>query len=176
LKTGDPLKARPTAFPFLHLPSYAIILALFEGKSHKSQENGRKPLHVAYTISEKKKGLCMSTPLEIVKKKRMEAIDRIKNRSSASSKIVHVGMATCEIAAGSKDVMEVFRDEIKKGLTGIYLSQKGCAGRCNLEPTVEVIEKGRLPVKYGRVTKEMAREIIERHIKQGEIIKEWRIN
>jgi (2Fe-2S) ferredoxin len=113
------------------------------------------------------------TPLETVKKKRAEAINRIVGKGYLSTKRVYVGMATCEIAAGSKDVMEVFQTAIKNGLTDVYLSQKGCAGRCNLEPTVEVIEEGLVPVKYGRVTRDMAHQIIERHLKKGEIIEEW---
>lgn len=113
------------------------------------------------------------TPLDIVRKKRAEAINRIIGKGYLSTKRVFVGMATCEIAAGSADVMEVFENAIKKGLKDVYLSQKGCAGRCNLEPTVEIIEEGKIPVKYGRVTREKAQEIIERHIKKGEVIEEW---
>jgi (2Fe-2S) ferredoxin len=115
----------------------------------------------------------MSTALEIIKKKRAEAINRIIGKGYLSTKRVYVGMATCEIAAGSKDIMDVFESAIKNGLTDVYLSQKGCAGRCNLEPTVEIIEEGKIPVKYGLVTREMALELIERHLKKGEIIKEW---
>ena len=114
-----------------------------------------------------------NTPREIVKKRRVEAINRIVNKGFLSKKRVYVGMATCEIAAGSKDVMEVFDSALKSGKVDFYLSQKGCAGRCNLEPTVEVIEEGKIPVKYCKVTREKAREIIERHIKDGEVIKEF---
>lgn len=117
----------------------------------------------------------MPTPLEIVQKKRADAIDRITGKSCHTPKIVHVGMATCEIAAGSKEVMEVFQEAINKGLIGVSIRQKGCAGRCNLEPTVEVIEEGKIPVKYGKVTKDIAQQIVDRHLKQGEIIKEWLI-
>ena len=115
----------------------------------------------------------MATPLEIVKKKRAEAINRIVNKGFLSTKRVYVGMATCEIAAGSKEVMEVFKKAASKGDLDMYLSQKGCAGRCNLEPTVEVVEEGKIPVKYGKVTTERAKEIIDRHIKGGEVITEW---
>ena len=118
----------------------------------------------------------MVTPLQIVKKKRAEAINRIIGKGYLAPKRVYVGMATCEIAAGSKEVMEVFENALRQGgLSGVYLSQKGCAGRCNLEPTVEVIEEGKIPVKYGKVTSQMAQDIIERHIKKGEVIKEWLI-
>jgi (2Fe-2S) ferredoxin len=117
----------------------------------------------------------VGTPIDIIKKKRAEAVSRIISKGYLSTKRVYVGMATCEIAAGSKDVMAEFRQAIANGLTDIYLSQKGCAGRCNLEPTVEVVEEGKIPVKYGKVTPERAREIIERHLKKGEVITEWLI-
>jgi len=113
------------------------------------------------------------TPMDIIKKKRAEAVNRIISKGYLSTKRVYVGMATCEIAAGSKEVMAVFQEAVARGLADVYLSQKGCAGRCNLEPTVEVVEEGRIPVKYGRVTPERAREIIERHLKKGEVIQEW---
>ncbi len=115
------------------------------------------------------------TPLDTVRKKRTEAIGRIVGKGYLSAKRVYVGMATCEIAAGSRDIMEVFRQAISHGLTDVYLSQKGCAGRCNLEPTVEVVEEGRVPTKYVQVTRERAKEIIERHLKKGEIIEEWTV-
>lgn len=118
----------------------------------------------------------MTTPLELVGKKRSEAMDRIHSKGSFAARHVRVGMATCEIAAGSRDVMEVFQAAITKGLTGVRLSQKGCVGRCNLEPTVEVMEKGRAPVRYGRVTRDMAKQIVERHLKKGEVIREWLID
>ncbi len=117
----------------------------------------------------------MVTPIDIIKKKRAEAVNRIISKGYLSTKRVYVGMATCEIAAGSKEVMEEFRQAIANGLTDVYLSQKGCAGRCNLEPTVEVVEEGKIPVKYGKVTPEKAREIVERHLKKGEVITDWLI-
>ncbi|MBN2484239.1 MAG: NAD(P)H-dependent oxidoreductase subunit E [Candidatus Omnitrophica bacterium] len=72
--------------------------------------------------------------------------------------------------------MAVFKKAIEEGLADVYLSQKGCVGRCNLEPTVEVVEEGKLPVKYGKITPQKARDIIERHLKRGEVIEEWTLN
>jgi len=119
----------------------------------------------------------VSTPLDLIRKKRAEAVSRIISKGYLSTKRVYVGMATCEIAAGSKEVMDVFREAVAKGsLTDVYLSQKGCVGRCNLEPTVEVVEEGCNPIKYGKVDKERALAIIERHLKNGEVIKEWVID
>lgn len=116
----------------------------------------------------------MANALDVIKKKRAEAVSRIISKGYLSTKRIYVGMASCEIAAGSKEVMDVFREAISQGgLTDVYLSQKGCAGRCNLEPTVEVIEAGKIPVRYGRIDKQKALEIIEKHIKGGEVINEW---
>lgn len=117
----------------------------------------------------------MPTPMEIVRKKRSEAVGRMIKRGYLAKKRVYVGQATCEIAAGANDVLEVFQDAIKNGLKDTYLSTKGCAGRCNLEPMVEIIEKDCMPVKYCRVTKERAEEIVRRHLIGGEVIDEWKI-
>jgi len=115
----------------------------------------------------------MATPLEIVKKKRAQAIHRIVEKGYLTTR-VYVGMATCEIAAGSKEVMDVFETAIKRGqIKNVYLSQKGCAGRCNLEPMVEIIEEGKIPVKYQKITPDKAREIIDRHLINGKVIEEW---
>jgi NADP-reducing hydrogenase subunit HndB len=119
----------------------------------------------------------MVRPIDIIKKKRAEAVARIIGKGYLSSKRVYVGMATCEIAAGSREVMAVFKNAVTRGgLTDVYLSQKGCAGRCNLEPTIEVIEAGKNPVRYGKITPEKAQQIIDRHLKKGEVIKEWTID
>ena len=116
----------------------------------------------------------MPTPLKKIKRKRAESVNRILNKGYLAKYRIYVGMATCEIAAGSEDVMKVFKDAINGGqLKDVYLSQKGCAGRCNLEPTIEVVEVGKNPVKYGKINPQRAVEIIERHLKNNEIIEEW---
>lgn len=117
----------------------------------------------------------MSSPLEILETKKQQAKKNLEGIGYFSDVKVYVGMATCEIAAGSNHVMEVFQNAFKedKSLKNVYLSQKGCVGRCNLEPTVEVYSKGQEPVKYVKVTPENAKIIIEKHIKKGEVIKEW---
>lgn len=122
-------------------------------------------------------GSQVANALDVIRKKRAEAVSRIISKGYLSTKRVYVGMATCEIAAGSKEVMEVFREAVSQGgLTDVYLSQKGCAGRCNLEPTVEVVEAGKIPVRYGKINPEKATVIIEKHLKNGEVIEEWVIN
>ncbi len=119
----------------------------------------------------------MPTPMETLKKRRAEAVSRIIGKGYLATKRVYVGSATCENAAGAEDVFDVFRKQIEtRGLTNIYLSRKGCAGRCNLEPTVEVIEQNKNPIRYGRIDAEKAKEIIHRHLLQDEVIEEWIID
>lgn len=115
----------------------------------------------------------MATPIELLNKKKQEALNRIYNKTYFSDKLVYVGMATCEIAAGSKEIMDVFKEAFSKGLITNYITQKGCVGMCSFEPTVDIIEKNKPPVRYVKVTPEIAQQIIERHLKKGEILKEY---
>ncbi len=131
----------------------------------------KKVIHLLFKL---KRDYKVTTPLETIRKKRAESVNRILQKGYLANIRVYIGMATCEIAAGSKDVMEVFQEALSTGkIKDVYLSQKGCAGRCNLEPTVEVVETGKNPVKYGKVTKEKAADIITKHILKGQVIEEW---
>jgi len=119
----------------------------------------------------------MFTPLDFVKKERARAIKRMIDKGYLASKRVYIGQATCEFAAGAGEVWEVFENALKSGkLKDVFLSAKGCAGRCGLEPMVEIIEKDKMPVKYCRVNKERAEKIVEEHLINGKIIEEWRIH
>ena len=119
----------------------------------------------------------MPTPMETLKKKRAEAVSRIIGKGYLATKRVYVGSATCENAAGAEEVFDVFRKQIEtRGLTNIYLSRKGCAGRCNLEPTVEVIEQNKNPIRYGKIDAEKAKDIIQRHLLEDEVILDWIID
>ncbi|MDW8056377.1 MAG: (2Fe-2S) ferredoxin domain-containing protein, partial [Elusimicrobiota bacterium] len=88
----------------------------------------------------------MTTPIDVLYKKKLQAIDRIYNKTYFSDKIIYVGMASCEIAAGSKEIMEIFKDAVKKGTIMTYVTQRGCVGLCSVEPTVDIVEKGKMSV------------------------------
>ncbi|MFB3895331.1 MAG: FAD-dependent oxidoreductase [bacterium] len=105
-----------------------------------------------------------SNPLKILKQKKQEAIHTNLPRWTATTRI-NVGMSTCEIAAGSKLVWNVLHEEIKKRkLKDVYIGKKGCVGRCHLEPTVEVLEFGKIPFKYENVDAKKARQIVIDHL------------
>ena len=91
---------------------------------------------------------------------------------------VLVGMATCGIAAGARPVLNAFVEEIaKRGLTNdITVTQTGCIGICQYEPVVEVYEAGKEKITYVKMTPEKAKEVVEKHLKGGNVIDEYTIS
>jgi NADP-reducing hydrogenase subunit HndB len=83
---------------------------------------------------------------------------------------VKVAMATCGIASGARPIMDFFADELEKRGIGAVVTQTGCMGYCYAEPTVEVQIPGHEPVVYGFVDRKRADEIIEKYIKNGELV------
>jgi len=84
---------------------------------------------------------------------------------------VQVGSATCELAAGSDEVMEEFQKHIEaSGRDDIAIHQTGCTGRCSCEPIVGIIEEGKPPVKYERVDRDIVHKIFTQHINSGEVV------
>lgn len=105
--------------------------------------------------------------------------DSVKNKIDLREKgdhvdqmiVIRVAMATCGIAAGARDIMNYFSEEVHaRGLNNIVLTQSGCMGYCYAEPTVEITIPGKEPVVYGDVNKARAAEILEKHIIGGEMI------
>ncbi len=85
--------------------------------------------------------------------------------------MIVVGMGTCGIAAGAKDAISSFIDEIKEhDLTNVTIKQTGCMGLCHSEPTVDVKAPGMPDTIYGNVTAELAKEIIVKHVIGKELI------
>lgn len=95
---------------------------------------------------------------------------RDKAENPESQVQVKVAMATCGIASGAKNVMEFFVQELTKRGIGAVVTQTGCMGYCFAEPTVEITIPGKDPLVFGYVDTNKADEIIERYIKQGELV------
>ncbi len=109
-----------------------------------------------------------------LKRKQEEVKTQIDLRDKAenpeSQVQVKVAMATCGIASGAKSVMEFFVQELSKRGIGAVVTQTGCMGYCFAEPTVEITIPGKDPMVFGYVDTKKADEIIERYIKQGELV------
>ncbi len=84
---------------------------------------------------------------------------------------VRVAMATCGIAAGAREIMDyMVQESYRQGLDNVVVTQSGCMGYCYAEPTLEVTLPGEEPVVFGDVTEEKAKEIIEKYLKNGELV------
>ena len=87
--------------------------------------------------------------------------------------VIKVGLATCGIAAGGREVYDALSAKLGgKGLN-VELKQTGCMGMCYNEVQVEVSSPQGEHVFYGRVTPEKVDRIIEEHLIGGQPVAEW---
>jgi NADP-reducing hydrogenase subunit HndB len=112
--------------------------------------------------------------LDELKKLREKAQETIRLREQTEGTKIIVGMGTCGIAAGAREVMLALVDELqKKNLADVVVTQTGCAGLCEKEPLVEVVRPGQPKITYGYMTPERARQMITSHIVNGQVIGEY---
>ncbi len=83
---------------------------------------------------------------------------------------VKVAMATCGIASGAKEVMEVFIEEFAKRNIDAVVTQTGCMGYCYAEPTVEITKPGNEPITFGYVDVKKASKIIDKYVLNNELV------
>jgi NADP-reducing hydrogenase subunit HndB len=112
--------------------------------------------------------------LEDLEKVRQEARERLRLREGGQDTRVVVGMGTCGIAAGAREVVAAFVDELaRRRLTNVSVTQTGCVGLCESEPLVSLYTPGGEKVTYAYVTPERARQIVAQHIVNGRPVAEW---
>ena len=96
----------------------------------------------------------------------------IQVRNDSGTKII-VGMGTCGIAAGAREVMTALLDEIaRRKLQDVRVEQTGCIGMCEKEILVDVIRPGEDRITYGKVKSEDAVRIIGDHVVNGKIVQD----
>ena len=102
---------------------------------------------------------------------------KVALREGEASLRVVVGMATCGIAAGARPVLNAFVDGVNSAnLTNkVSVTQTGCIGICQYEPVVEVFEEGKEKVTYVKLDAQKAAEIVEKHLKGGNVVAEYTI-
>lgn len=112
--------------------------------------------------------------LQAIKEKMQSKI--VLREGSGEVRVV-VGMATCGIAAGARPVLNTFVEEVSNANLNnrVTVSQTGCIGICQYEPVVEVYEAGKEKVTYVKMTPEKAKEVVEKHLKGGNVIAEYAI-
>jgi (2Fe-2S) ferredoxin len=87
---------------------------------------------------------------------------------------VNVSMATCGIAAGARDTMLAFVDEVAaSGLNGtVSVMAVDCVGQCEIEPVVDVAYPGERIVRYKHVDVPMAKRIVKEHLVDGAVVED----
>lgn len=93
-------------------------------------------------------------------------------RNAEGIKVI-VGMGTCGIAAGAREVMTAILDEIAKwNIQNVVVQQTGCIGMCEKEVLVDIVRPGEPRITYGNVKAQDVPKIIAEHVVNGRIVEE----
>ena len=112
--------------------------------------------------------------LEELKKIREKAQKDVELRQKQARIRVVVGMGTSGIAAGARDVLKTFVDEIgKRNLPDVIVTQTGEKGLASQEPMVEIFEEGKPVVIYGNMSIEKTKRVVVEHIVNGNPVSEF---
>jgi len=86
---------------------------------------------------------------------------------------VIVAMGTCGIAAGARDTMKSVLSYIEThNLSDVSVTQTGCIGLCEQEPILQVVVGEQPKVVYGKVTAQVAEQIMKQHVQNGTPLKD----
>ena len=112
--------------------------------------------------------------IEDLKKIKENVKGTITLREGSQRVKITVHMGTCGIAAGARNIMNVFLNEIEtRDIKDVILTSSGCAGLCNQEPMATIEIKGETPVKYSKLDDNKTKEIFEKHVLEGKPILEY---
>jgi NADP-reducing hydrogenase subunit HndB len=115
--------------------------------------------------------------LEELKKIREKAQKDVELRQKQARIRIVVGMGTSGIAAGARDVLKTFVEEIgRRNLTDVMVTQTGEKGLASQEPLVEVYEEGKPLVVYGNINAEKAKRLIVEHVVNGNPVTEFALD
>lgn len=85
---------------------------------------------------------------------------------------VIVGLGSCGIAAGANKTYKKIEELKKADKLDIELKKTSCIGMCYREPLIEIIDEAG-SYMYGEVDEERAVEILDKHISQGNPVKDY---
>lgn len=93
-----------------------------------------------------------------------KSLENIRKKPVQDKSYISVGLSACGIAAGAEDVFNLLVEEVKKRNLPIEVNKCGCIGMCYAEPLVEVKVEGMPTVTYGKVSRDTALKILEKHV------------
>jgi NADP-reducing hydrogenase subunit HndB len=112
--------------------------------------------------------------VEELKKLRAQVQEDLQARSEASATIT-VGMGTCGISAGAREVMRAIMNELEARDIDAHVATVGCIGMCSKEPLVDIQQGDEARITYGNVTPKMVPRLIEEHLINGQVVEEWAV-
>ena len=116
----------------------------------------------------------MLKPLEFIGEMRRNAVQRLYKSKFSSRMRVTVGSATCENAAGAKNVYEKFIQLFRENnITDVDLSRVGCAGKCDMEPVVTIQTRDKIPAKYIKMDAARVEKVFKSHVLKGRPVPEF---
>lgn len=86
---------------------------------------------------------------------------------------ITVGMGTCGIAAGAREVMHAILEELDKRSISASVTTAGCIGICAKEPLVDIHQADKPTITYGNITSAKVPRLVEEHLIKGQVVKEW---
>ena len=110
--------------------------------------------------------------LEDLRKIKAESQLQTKARKNNDTQVI-IGMGTCGIAAGAREVMTAVLEELaKRNLNNVSVLQTGCIGMCQKEPLMDIVRPGEDRVTYGPVYPSDVPRIIAEHLVNGYIVED----
>jgi NADH-quinone oxidoreductase subunit F len=101
-----------------------------------------------------------------------EKIREEQRERSRSRPRILVGMGTCGIAAGAKEIERAIRSELARLRLEADVESVGCIGMCAHEPLVDILVHPLPRITYADVTPEKIPRILEA-MANGVIVREW---
>ncbi len=110
--------------------------------------------------------------LEELRELREEVKKEMKNRSRKEKPEIIIGMGTCGISAGAREILKTVLDEIEKRDLDVSVTQTGCIGMCEKEPLMDVKLPEKSRITYGQLDPEDVQSIIVQHVINGKIVED----
>lgn len=102
-----------------------------------------------------------------------ERVQRDIKARTETNVTITVGMGTCGISAGAREVMHAILAELDARKIDAHVTTVGCIGMCSKEPLVDIQQGDEPRVTYGNVTPAMVPRLIEEHLVRGNVVSEW---
>lgn len=109
--------------------------------------------------------------LDDLRQLREQVKGEMQKRFGGETKIV-VGMGTCGIAAGAREIMNALLEEVRKRKINATVTQTGCIGMCEKEPLVDIQRPNEPRITYGNVAVDDVNRLISEHVVIGRVVED----